>query len=321
MTFNDIFKSSFLENITSVRILDMAIALVLAFGSFSGSDASSVVNAPIDTPVSGGMSDRPMISWIFDSEEYTELYHKLFSEFINSVDLGKLIDDTAAMIDSYVQKDPTKFCTYEEYQKGVAAIRSFCTLRAESVKGQLDGTIPSTSDGQSADSSALIDTGDIVISDMGSMNNGSGDNKGGFGGFSSGSDKDKTVPSDDQGDTEQAAAASSDAVGNMSMSFDPSQFGGNMPDVFGAPNVQADETQASEDNTGSSSAEQSDTAETTEKPAETKLSDKAGDRSQSGNFPQMNGSSHSDDNSGVILLGVSALCLIAGIVFAAVYRR
>lgn len=32
MTFNDIFKSSFLENIASVSILDMAIALVLAFG-------------------------------------------------------------------------------------------------------------------------------------------------------------------------------------------------------------------------------------------------------------------------------------------------
>ena len=32
MTFNDIFKSSFLENITSVSILDMAIAIALAFG-------------------------------------------------------------------------------------------------------------------------------------------------------------------------------------------------------------------------------------------------------------------------------------------------
>ena len=32
MTFNDIFKSSFLTNIASVSILDMAIALVLAFG-------------------------------------------------------------------------------------------------------------------------------------------------------------------------------------------------------------------------------------------------------------------------------------------------
>ena len=32
MTFNDIFKSSFLENISSVSILDMVLALVLAFG-------------------------------------------------------------------------------------------------------------------------------------------------------------------------------------------------------------------------------------------------------------------------------------------------
>lgn len=32
MSFNDIFKSSFLENVTSISVLDMVIALVLAFG-------------------------------------------------------------------------------------------------------------------------------------------------------------------------------------------------------------------------------------------------------------------------------------------------
>lgn len=32
MSFNDIFKSGFLENITSVSLLDMAIAIILAFG-------------------------------------------------------------------------------------------------------------------------------------------------------------------------------------------------------------------------------------------------------------------------------------------------
>ena len=32
MTFNDIFKSSFLENIASVSVFDMVLALVLAFG-------------------------------------------------------------------------------------------------------------------------------------------------------------------------------------------------------------------------------------------------------------------------------------------------
>jgi uncharacterized membrane protein YhiD involved in acid resistance len=32
MTFNDIFKSNFLENVTSVSIFDMVLAIVLAFG-------------------------------------------------------------------------------------------------------------------------------------------------------------------------------------------------------------------------------------------------------------------------------------------------
>ena len=32
MTFNDIFKSNFLENISSVSVFDMVLALVLAFG-------------------------------------------------------------------------------------------------------------------------------------------------------------------------------------------------------------------------------------------------------------------------------------------------
>lgn len=37
MTFSDIFKSSFLENVTSVSLLDMALALLLSFavGLFS----------------------------------------------------------------------------------------------------------------------------------------------------------------------------------------------------------------------------------------------------------------------------------------------
>lgn len=154
----------------------------LAYGSFMGGNASSSVNSPIDTPVSNGMSDRPMIAWIFDNEEYTEKYHELFGEFLDSVDFEKLVTDTAELIDKYVEKDPTKFCTYEEFKTGVEAIKSFCTFRAESVSGQLDGTIPSTTEGQKEDSSALIDTDGLNTSDMGSMGGG----KGGFGGAQKG---------------------------------------------------------------------------------------------------------------------------------------
>ncbi len=152
----------------------------LAFGTFQSGNAQSEVNSPIDSPVSGDMTDRPMVGWIFDSEEYTELYHQYFAEFLNSVDITGIIDEAAELIAPYVEKDPTKFCTYEEFEKGVETLRSFCQLRSESVAGQLNGTIPSTTDGQNADSSALIDASSIKLSDMGTMSTGGGMDKGGF---------------------------------------------------------------------------------------------------------------------------------------------
>lgn len=152
----------------------------LAFGGFQGAqNASSLINYPIDTPVSGGTVDsRPMLAWIFASDKYTEEYHELFSEFIeeyfDSDYIPNLIESTKEMIAEYVEKDPTKFCTYDEFESGVTALKEFCTLRAESISGQLNGTIPSTSDGQTADSSSLIMAEGLNISDMGTMNNGGG---------------------------------------------------------------------------------------------------------------------------------------------------
>ena len=147
----------------------------LAFGSFQSQNATTSVNEPIDTPVSGGsMEDRPMIAWIFADEIYTQMYHQYFREFLEQVDISGLIRTTETLIAPYVEKDPTKFCTYEEFEKGVDALDQFCELRVQSVEGQLDGTIPSTTDGQSADDVNLIDASDLSISDMGSMGMGGG---------------------------------------------------------------------------------------------------------------------------------------------------
>lgn len=147
----------------------------LAFGGFmSESDATSLINYPIDTPVSGGTLDsRPMLSWIFEDEEYTQMYHQYFAEFISEYfDSGyfsEMIDSLEAMIAPYVEKDPTKFCTYNEFKEGVSTLKEFCLLRAESVSGQLDGSIPATSDGQIENASTLIDGDGLSLSAMGSM--------------------------------------------------------------------------------------------------------------------------------------------------------
>lgn len=161
----------------------------LAFGAFqSAGGATSLVNYPIDDPVSGGdTSDRPMLAWIFQSEEYTELYHKYFAELISTVfDSGAFaqeFDSVVQMISPYVEIDPTRFCTYEEFETGAQTLREFCLKRAESISGQLDGSIGSTSDTQ--ERSTLIDAGSLKISDMGTMGNdqgGGGDGGNGNGG-------------------------------------------------------------------------------------------------------------------------------------------
>ena len=150
----------------------------LAFGTFMGGDANSAVNDPINTPLSvSGSGDRPMADWIFSSEAYTKMYHQYFAEFLETTDFAAIIDETARLIAPYVEKDPTKFYTAEDFEQGVATIREFCLLREESVLGQLNGTIPATDAGQSADSSALVDASGINLSDMGSMGGGMG---GGF---------------------------------------------------------------------------------------------------------------------------------------------
>lgn len=167
----------------------------LAFGGFSSSgDAASLVNRPIDTPISsqgsGDSADsRPMIDWILDNEEYLEQYHAYYQEFLERYfsedQLIRMIEETWDLIAPYVEKDPTKFCTYEEAEKGVETLKQFVSLRAGSIQGQLDGTIPSTTAGQSEDADSLIDASDITLSDMGSINS-AGQGPGGGDGFPGG---------------------------------------------------------------------------------------------------------------------------------------
>ena len=154
----------------------------LAFGTFQAQDAPAMVNDPIDTPLSvTGGGDRPMFDWITGSTAYTELYHQYFAEFLETADPAGLIAEMSELIAPYVEKDPTKFCTYEEFQTGVQTLTEFCRLRTESVAGQLAGTIPADSDGQTAEPSALVDASGLKLSEMGTMNHGGGRSRDAFG--------------------------------------------------------------------------------------------------------------------------------------------
>ncbi len=162
----------------------------LGFGGFSASqNATSTVNSPIDSPVSGGTVDsRPLVAWIFSDEEALAAYHEAYDRFISeNIESGWLAEEIARvkeMITPYLEKDASAFYDMEAFEKGVSTLQTFCAKRGESVRGQLEGSIPSTSEGQRS-STALIDASDISTADMGSMNNG-GPGNGGPGGMPGG---------------------------------------------------------------------------------------------------------------------------------------
>ncbi|MDR2753910.1 MAG: CotH kinase family protein [Oscillospiraceae bacterium] len=144
-------------------------------GSATQDQATALVNTPIDSPMlSGNAEDKPMIAWMFadGNAQYLAAYHGALQELTQWVLSGRfaaLYDSAIKLIAPYVKADPTAFCTYEEFEKGSAALRAFCLLRAESIAAQLNGSIAATAAGQTETKNAgFVDAGDIDLQSMGS---------------------------------------------------------------------------------------------------------------------------------------------------------
>ena len=146
----------------------------LSFGGMHGGDGTSVINDPIDDT----WSATQLFDFVLENEAYKARYHeyysKLITEYLYGGEFEKTYNRIRAQIDSLVELDPNAMYTYEEYLKGVELFYEAVMLRTESVKGQLDGSIPSTFEGQQADSSALVDASHINLSDLGQFMNGGG---------------------------------------------------------------------------------------------------------------------------------------------------
>lgn len=160
----------------------------LAFGGFQSGNASSAVNFPIDTPVSGvSLDDRPLLGKLLEVPEYMELYYgylkQIVDGYFNSGLFEQTVDSMNELISSHVEADPSAFYDYSAYQTAVTEIKELGLLRAQSIEGQLNGTIPSTSEGQNAQPDKLVDASSVNISALGSQGGGGfgGGMPGGFG--------------------------------------------------------------------------------------------------------------------------------------------
>lgn len=286
----------------------------LAFSNFSGGgmgggttttatstdEATTLVNNPIDTPVSGTtMDERPLLGVLLSNEAYLEQYHQYFQEFISgyfeSGQCTETIDQATALISDYVKDDPTAFCTYEEYQAGVAVLEQFCTLRAESISGQLDGTIPATTEGQAAQPTALLDASSLDIAAMGS-------------GMGGGMDREMAAPNS-QG-TDQTANA--DATSTQSATAP--QFAKGQP-----PNRPDADTTTAATNTQSNAESDSAAGEKQTGNGQTQ-STNATNQPDERTRPSETTTSTMDLPS-LMLLGGSCLVLLLGILVAKRYKR
>lgn len=160
----------------------------LAWGGMGGmgnagntDQASSVVNDAIDDSFSAtNFFDTLMADETYHEQYYTYM-RQLVDEYVNGGAFEAFYNRVRSQIDELVETDPNAFYTYDEYVTAAETLYQVIMLRAESISGQLNGTIPSTSEAQS-NSDALIDASSLDISVMGSMNSGGGGMQGGPGG-------------------------------------------------------------------------------------------------------------------------------------------
>ena len=152
----------------------------LAFATYSLgmpdpiNDSTLYINYPINTPASGEiMLNRPLYNNLMKHDAYFHQYHayfdQLIAEYFESGYFEEFVEKTMEMISPYVQKDPTAFCSYEDYLLGADTLKNFCLLRAESVRGQLEGRIPATIRGQMNDKSAFVDGSSVWLPDLGEI--------------------------------------------------------------------------------------------------------------------------------------------------------
>ena len=145
------------------------------------SEATSVVNSPIDDAFSGTDFFDTLLENETYHSQYDDYLQQLVSEYINGGGFDAFYERVRSQIDELVETDPTAFYSYDEYETAAETLYQVVKLRGQSIQGQLDGTIPSTEEAQ-RDSDALIDASDLDVSVMGTMNMGGGNGAGGPGG-------------------------------------------------------------------------------------------------------------------------------------------
>lgn len=111
--------------------------------------SDSNINFSIVSPVSGStLESRPLLNALLSVDEYREKYNQYLEEiakdYFDEETMQQKTMEISSLIMEYVEKDPTKFSTTEQFIEGVSGENSlvqFAAKRADSILAQLSGEL------------------------------------------------------------------------------------------------------------------------------------------------------------------------------------
>jgi len=130
-----------------------------SFGTFAmDCNGVDVRELYIDEPVSGALSERPLIANVFAEQSNLDTYHSYLTQLINgslsSDTFNARVNEIADLIREHVQNDPTSFYGSTYFEQNLTSttgqfygLTSFMEYRVANMAAQLDGTLPSAGDG------------------------------------------------------------------------------------------------------------------------------------------------------------------------------
>ena len=150
----------------------------LAFGTYALGmtdpirNPNVLINWPVNTPAKGKiMLERPLYHNLMKNRDHFAQYHayfdQLLTEYFESGRYEAVIRETQSLIAPYVEADPTAFCSYTDHLLAVDTLLEVCRLRAESIRGQLNGDYPATLAQQAEHPGTGVNASHVDLRDLG----------------------------------------------------------------------------------------------------------------------------------------------------------
>lgn len=123
--------------------------LNMGFEMSSNLMADSAINFSVTTPVSGTtLEERPLLNALLSNEEYRAKYEayleELATNYLTEDNVKNITKQLALLLTTYVEADPTKFSTTEQFIEAVEgenSLSEFAKQRSDSILKQLSGEL------------------------------------------------------------------------------------------------------------------------------------------------------------------------------------